>query len=76
VAPKMEATDRLNAAMKEAAKKTVWVSGCRSWYLDKDGNPALSPGEPSRFYAEMQQPPAWQDFDVKPLERKRLQEAA
>lgn len=77
VSPTVEATRRLAAEMKEAAKRTVWVSGCRSWYLDKDGNPALYPWEPSRFYAEMKRPPDWNDFVVRPLAKPgRLKEAA
>jgi cation diffusion facilitator CzcD-associated flavoprotein CzcO len=67
VSPTPKATRRLADEMKEATKRTLWVSGCKSWYLDKEGNPALYPWEPSRFYAEMKRPPDWNDFDVKPL---------
>ena len=54
----------------------MWVSGCKSWYLDGDGNPALYPWSPTRFYEEMKRPPDFRDFDVRPLERRRLAEAA
>jgi cation diffusion facilitator CzcD-associated flavoprotein CzcO len=67
LSPTPEATQRLADEMKQAAKRTVWVSGCSSWYLAKDGTPALYPWEPSRFYAEMKVPPDWKDFDVRPL---------
>ncbi|MDP6952001.1 MAG: NAD(P)/FAD-dependent oxidoreductase, partial [Alphaproteobacteria bacterium] len=33
IAPKREACDRFNAAIRDAMKTTVWVSGCKSWYL-------------------------------------------
>lgn len=66
--PSEEATNRLNAAMKDAAKNTVWVTGCKSWYLDKDGNPALYPWEPSRFYREMKRSPEFADYKMHELE--------
>jgi cation diffusion facilitator CzcD-associated flavoprotein CzcO len=56
VAPSAEATQRFNAELREAMKGTVWVSGCRSWYLDKNGNPALWPWSFDRFRDEMRAP--------------------
>jgi cation diffusion facilitator CzcD-associated flavoprotein CzcO len=56
VAPSVEATQRFNAELREAMKGTVWVSGCRSWYLDKNGNPALWPWSFDRFRDEMRAP--------------------
>jgi len=56
VAPSTEATRRFNADLREAMKGTVWVSGCRSWYLDKNGNPALWPWSFDRFRDEMRAP--------------------
>jgi len=56
VAPTVEATERFNAALKDAMKKTVWVSGCRSWYIDRHGNPAMWPWSFERFEREMRQP--------------------
>lgn len=56
VAPTAAATARFNAAIKEAMKGTVWVTGCRSWYLDKNGNPAMWPWTFERFEAEMAAP--------------------
>lgn len=56
VAPTPAATARFNAAIKEAMKGTVWVTGCRSWYLDKNGNPAMWPWTFERFEAEMAKP--------------------
>jgi cation diffusion facilitator CzcD-associated flavoprotein CzcO len=51
-----EAMDRHEAARVEAAKHTVWVTGCRSWYLDDRGIPATWPWPFDRFRAEMQTP--------------------
>lgn len=56
IAPSAEATQRFNADLREAMKGTVWVSGCRSWYLDKNGNPALWPWGFDRFRDEMRAP--------------------
>src|SRR3954454_706471 len=35
------ALDQFEAAREEAAHHTVWVTGCRSWYLDDRGLPAV-----------------------------------
>ncbi len=51
-----EAMDRLEAARVEAAKQTVWVTGCRSWYLDDRGIPAVWPWPFDHFRAEMAAP--------------------
>ncbi len=56
VVPKQEATARFNAAIREAMPGTVWVTGCRSWYLDKNGNPAMWPWTFERFEQDMKQP--------------------
>jgi cation diffusion facilitator CzcD-associated flavoprotein CzcO len=40
----------------EAAKKSIWATGCKSWYLDKHGVPASWPWTPSRFFEEMNRP--------------------
>lgn len=50
------ATARFNQAVREAMKGTVWVTGCKSWYLDKNGNPTLWPWTFERFQAEMANP--------------------
>jgi cation diffusion facilitator CzcD-associated flavoprotein CzcO len=51
-----DATDALEAARTEAAQNTVWVTGCRSWYLDDRGIPAVWPWSFDRFRTEMRQP--------------------
>ena len=40
----------------EAAKKTIWVTGCRSWYLDDRGIPAVWPWTFQRFREDMATP--------------------
>ncbi|MNY72605.1 hypothetical protein D3C86_2112000 [compost metagenome] len=43
-------------ARKEAARKTVFGSGCNSWYLDGDGVPNTWPWSQQRFRDEMAAP--------------------
>jgi cation diffusion facilitator CzcD-associated flavoprotein CzcO len=56
IAARKDATERFNKAMAEATSKTIWVTGCRSWYLDDDGIPASWPWSMERFKREMQTP--------------------
>jgi cation diffusion facilitator CzcD-associated flavoprotein CzcO len=51
-----QATTRFEADRIEAAKKTVWVTGCRSWYLDDRGVPVAWPWTFSRFREVMTRP--------------------
>jgi len=50
------ATDALEAERTKAAEKTVWVTGCKSWYLDDRGIPAVWPWPFERFRTEMRAP--------------------
>jgi cation diffusion facilitator CzcD-associated flavoprotein CzcO len=50
------ATTDLEAARVEAARSTIWSSGCRSWYLDDRGVPATWPWTFERFREEMATP--------------------
>jgi cation diffusion facilitator CzcD-associated flavoprotein CzcO len=63
-APTAEATRQYNASMKAAMPQTVWVTGCNSWYLGKDGLPELFPWVPER-HREMMRRPELADFDVR-----------
>ena len=54
--PTPEAARRFEDERVEAAKKTVWATGCRSWYLDDRGIPFAWPFPFSRFRAEMTAP--------------------
>ncbi|MBG02425.1 MAG: monooxygenase [Acidimicrobiaceae bacterium] len=51
-----EAYQRFDAERYEAAKGTVWATGCNSWYLDNNGVPFAWPFPFSRFRAEMEAP--------------------
>lgn len=67
MAPSEQAVAALLADMKEAAKQTVWSSGCQSWYLDKDGVPGIYPWASGRFFREMKPGPNLGDFELKAL---------
>jgi cation diffusion facilitator CzcD-associated flavoprotein CzcO len=56
VSPSEDATARFEAARTEAAKTTIWASGCRSWYLDDRGVPMSWPFTFERFREEMAAP--------------------
>ncbi len=47
-APTEAATKDYNESMKAAMPQTIWVTGCNSWYLGKDGLPELFPWIPRR----------------------------
>jgi cation diffusion facilitator CzcD-associated flavoprotein CzcO len=56
VSPSHAAMERFDAARREAAKTTIWASGCRSWYLDADDLPTAWPWTFDRFREEMRAP--------------------
>jgi len=56
VSASQDAMEEHEAARVKAAEKTVWVTGCRSWYLDDRGIPATWPWSFDRFRSEMQRP--------------------
>ena len=62
IAPSEAETARFDAARVEAAKTTIWTTGCRSWYLDDRGIPATWPWTFDRFREEMAAPKleAWE----------------
>jgi cation diffusion facilitator CzcD-associated flavoprotein CzcO len=47
---------KFSAEFDEAARKTIWATGCRSWYLDARGVPAVWPFTYQRFVDEMKGP--------------------
>ncbi len=51
-----EATTAFDAARIEAAKHSIWATGCKSWYLDKHGVPASWPWTYARFAEVMTTP--------------------
>lgn len=54
--PKQEATDRFVNDMKDNMKDTVWVTGCDSWYLDKNGVPVSWPWTAAKFRDDLKEP--------------------
>jgi cation diffusion facilitator CzcD-associated flavoprotein CzcO len=50
------ALEDFEVARVEASKKTIWVTGCQSWYLDDRGVPAVWPWPFDRFRTEMRAP--------------------
>ena len=56
ISPSQQATESLEAERVEAARHTIWATGCRSWYLDDRGVPSSWPFSFDRFRAEMAQP--------------------
>ncbi len=64
---KPEAMARFNAYLKKGMSKTVWVGGCQSWYLDKDGDPAMWPYTWRQWVEEMSRP-EFADFQLAKVE--------
>jgi len=58
------ALERFDADRLEAAKRTVWQTGCSSWYLDDRGIPAVWPWTIDRFKKEMAEP-RLADFELR-----------
>jgi cation diffusion facilitator CzcD-associated flavoprotein CzcO len=50
------AMERFDAERREAARRTIWATGCRSWYLDAQGLPTAWPWTYDRFREEMHAP--------------------
>lgn len=65
IAATREAAERFEAERVEAAKKTIWMTGCRSWYLDDRGVPAVWPWKFGRFREEMAAPKL-DDYELLP----------
>lgn len=56
ISPRHDAAAEFEKARAEAAKKSIWATGCKSWYLDKHGVPASWPWSTDRFDEEMEEP--------------------
>ena len=59
-----EASERFDADRIEAAKNTIWSSGCSSWYLDDRGVPTAWPWTYDHFVEEMKAP-RLADYELK-----------
>lgn len=58
-----EAAARVEEERVRAAANTVWVTGCRSWYLDDRGVPVAWPWTMERFHQVMAEPD-FADFEL------------
>lgn len=56
ISPSHKAATEFEQARTDAAKKSIWATGCKSWYLDKHGVPASWPWSTARFDHEMAAP--------------------
>jgi cation diffusion facilitator CzcD-associated flavoprotein CzcO len=59
-----EAMARFEAERRQAAARTIWASGCRSWYLDAEGVPMAWPWTFDRFREEMAAP-RLEDYEMR-----------
>ena len=50
------ATTELEGARVKASRKTIWASGCNSWYMRPDGTPTGWPWDYTRFEEAMKMP--------------------
>ena len=64
VSPTRAAQARFDAERREAARATIWNSGCRSWYLDAAGLPTAWPWTFDRF-REAMRAPRLDDYDIR-----------
>jgi cation diffusion facilitator CzcD-associated flavoprotein CzcO len=58
------AMERFDAERREAARRTIWATGCRSWYLDGRGLPTAWPWTYDRFREEMSSP-RLEDYELR-----------
>ncbi len=65
VAPSEAALQSYNERRTEAAKNTVFASGCKSWYLNDEGVPQVWPW-PYEYFMEVMSKPDLQDYDLTP----------
>jgi cation diffusion facilitator CzcD-associated flavoprotein CzcO len=54
--PRRDATERFNAFVRAAMPDTIWVTGCRNWYMSKNGVPSAWPYSGARFRRELREP--------------------
>ena len=59
-----EAMERFDAERREAARTTIWSTGCKSWYLGRDGLPTAWPFTFDRFRKEMSAP-RFEDYELR-----------
>ena len=73
MAPTRAATDRFNHSIRANLAPTVWVTGCDSWYIGKDGTPSVWPF-PAKHHRDILQAPELSDWDIQPGPAARAHE--
>jgi hypothetical protein len=71
VSPKLEALLDYEARRNEASKRTVFASGCKSWYVDATGAPQVWPWSYDYFQQVMARPKL-EDYELEPDPAKAL----
>ncbi|MEI6669726.1 MAG: NAD(P)/FAD-dependent oxidoreductase [Acidobacteriota bacterium] len=61
--PRREVAEREKEDIRKALKKTVWQSGCQSWYLDENGEAVSWPWSLRRFRRDLRGP-VLSEYDV------------
>ncbi|MGC4251599.1 MAG: NAD(P)/FAD-dependent oxidoreductase [Sphingobium sp.] len=54
--PRVETMDKLYQDIAERMPRTIWATGCKSWYMDKNGQIALWPWSYERFENVLREP--------------------
>jgi cation diffusion facilitator CzcD-associated flavoprotein CzcO len=54
--PTEEATEKFNAFVRSAMPDTIWVTGCKNWYMSPNGVPSAWPYSGTRFRRELRMP--------------------
>jgi cation diffusion facilitator CzcD-associated flavoprotein CzcO len=62
LSPRREAAEAFQQDLRGAMKDTVWVSGCKSWYIAPDGTPTLWPWSAKHFH-DLLRRPDFGDYD-------------
>lgn len=70
IGPSRAAMARFDAERRDAATRTIWASGCKSWYLDASGLPTAWPWTFDRFREEMTNP-RFDDLDMRHTMKER-----
>jgi cation diffusion facilitator CzcD-associated flavoprotein CzcO len=63
--PTEDATENFMRELRAAFPDTIWTSGCDSWYLGKDGLPALWPFTP-QAHRDMLATPHTEEWELEP----------
>jgi cation diffusion facilitator CzcD-associated flavoprotein CzcO len=68
VEPTVSATEAFNSGLSAAMPRTVWTTGCDSYYLDKNGFPQVWPFTPAQHRAMLAKP-KMDNYDLRTVPR-------